>query len=554
MRSHSAPGRTGVRSLAILACVGLAMGCPATAAPAVTTRVSVSSTGGDASGPSFRPGMSGDEVLVAFESAAANLVSTGCTTGITQIFLRDLSAVTTTCVSVGPGGVPADSPCSAPAMSADGRYVVFQTQATNLLPMPLPPNTQFQIYRRDRLLDETNLVSVATGGGPADAKCLNPSISSNGRFVGFESVATNLVSSGCTTGIRQIFVRDLVAGATSCVSVGPLGEPGNGASQRPRLSADGSVVTFESSATNLVGSGCTTGIPQIFVRDLAARATTCVSVAPDGTPGNGASGRPALSGDGKFVAFQSVATNLAPECPIPISQIYLRNLPIEATTCLTVGSDGLPGSGPSLQPALSGDGQIIVFESTATNLVPSGCTTGVSQVFVRNRVTGATTCASASGGPSPGVAASPADVPGDGPSTDAALSGNGLVIAFASAATNLVPGDMNGFDDVFAFGPISTAVAISERGGASLRVAPNPFRRETSVWLSLPAETRVAVEVFDLLGRRVRTLSRAFLSAGDHRFAWDGRDQSGSEVAGALYMVRARAGDSSWHQVAVRVK
>jgi TolB protein len=338
-------------------------------------------------------------------------------------------------------------------------------------------------------LPVVRLVSGGVGGAPPDGASVNPSVSADGRLVVFQSIARNLVASGCTDGGSHVFLRDRAAQTTICLSVSPRGAPGNGPSSRPAISADGRVVAFVSSARNLVAVGCRAGIAYVFVRDLATGITTCVAVATGGVPADGPSDAPTLSGDGRLVAFASGATNLG-GCPGVIVQLFLHDRTTGATTCVTVGVNGLQGDAPSGEPALSADGQVLAFESLATNLVAQGCVVGaVVQVFVRRLGPGgATTCASvaadgapgnaSSGGPAlsasgsvlvfvsaagnlaapcgPGIpqvyvrrllllvteciSVGPGGVPGNGPSADPAISANGGTVVFTGQATNLASG------------------------------------------------------------------------------------------------------------------
>jgi Tol biopolymer transport system component len=269
----------------------------------------------------------------------------------------------------------------------------------------------------------TTLVSRGIGGIPSDGGSRNPSLSADGRVVAFQSTATNLTGS-CTNGLSQIYVLDRATGRIACVTVSPAGGPGNGASVLPALSADGSVVAFQTTATNLV-AGCVAGASQVVVFDLVTRARTCLSAAPDGTPGNGESGAPAMTGDGTMVTFQSAASNLAPGCGNGHTQVLAMNRATGARACVSADAGGA-GNAASAAPAISDDGQVIAFESRATNLA-GGCAMGMAQIVIADTAAGTLTCGSVG----------PGGFPANADSRSAALSPDGVRLAFVSAAGNL---------------------------------------------------------------------------------------------------------------------
>jgi Tol biopolymer transport system component len=218
------------------------------------------------------------------------------------------------------------------------------------------------------------------------------------------------------------------------------GEQGNGRSGDVfSLSADGTAVTFTSTATNLV-PGDTNGVGDIFVKDLATGAITRANTSVVGGQASAGSfsGHPALSRDGTKVAFASTASNLVPGDANGRSDVFVKDLVTGAITRVSTSATGEQGNGDSSFPVLSADNSKVAFASTASNLVP-GDASGPSDVFVKDLVTGVVTPVSISDG----------GLHGDGASYDPVLSAGGDRVAFQSEATNLVPGDTNRSMDAF---------------------------------------------------------------------------------------------------------
>jgi Tol biopolymer transport system component len=445
--------------LLVLAGLVLVAGGGANASVGTTERVSVSTGGGEGTGDSGawgRPAISSDGRFVAFESFATDLVA-GDTNNASDIFVRDREGGTTTRVSLDGGGNQANGFSFQPVISSDGRYVAFESDATNLVSGDT--NTANDVFVRDRQTGSTIRVSVATGGAQANGPSFQPAISSDGRYVAFYSEASNLVAGDTnafcdTDGDTQyddncpdVFVRDRdtdgdsvfdEAGAVSTtrVSVGSGGQ-GNGASIDPAISGEGRYVAFDSEATNLV-SGDGNGTWDVFVRDRQLGVTERVSVDSAGSEGNGVSYSPAVNWDGRFVAFASVATNLVAGDTNSVADILVRDRQTGITERVSLSSGGNQSNGGSYDPGLSWDGRYVVFQSEASNLVP-GDTNGSEDIFVRDRTRGATTRVSvdSAGGEANGNSSAPG------------ISSDGRYAAFYSVASNLVSGDTNGRQDVF---------------------------------------------------------------------------------------------------------
>src|SRR6266446_2495738 len=367
---------------------------------------------------------------------------------LTALWGRSAGAQTTERVSVASGGTEGNDASLGSALSADGRFVAFDSAATDLVAGDT--NRVSDVFVHDRQTGTTERVSVASDGAQGNGKsgllslAFPPALSAEGRVVAFVSFATNLVA-GDTNGATDVFVHDRQTGTTERVSVASDGTESNAACLGSALSADGRFVAFQSDATDLVASD-TNGTTDVFVQDRQTGMTERVSVASDGTQANNASSYPALSADGRFVAFQSDATNLVAGDTNGATDVFVQDRQTGTTERVSIASGGTQGNGFSAGPALSADGRFVAFHDTATNLV-AGDTNGATDVFVHDRQKGTTERVSvASDG-----------TQGNGPSSGAALSGDGGLVAFHGTATNLVAGDANGAYDVFVHSrPVST--------------------------------------------------------------------------------------------------
>ena len=344
----------------------------------VTSRVSVDDSGSEADGASTRPAISGDGRFVAFQSGASNLVP-GDTNGADDVFLHDLWTGATTRVSVGPGGVQASGASAKPAISTDGRFIAFESVASNLVPGDT--NGLTDIFVHDREAGTTTRASVSSNGAQADASSFEPALSADGRVVTFFSPASNLVP-GDTNNNYDVFVHDIPNGLTTRASVSSAGVEGNSFSFFSAISGDGRLVVFESLSSNLV-EGDTNSNFDVFAHDLQTGATTRVSVATDGSQGNNGSYRPAVSFDGRFVAFHSFALNLVSGDTNGAPDVFVRDRTKGKTARVSVNRAGRQGLGPSFEPALS-DGLLLAYRSGAPNLVPAD-TNAVDDIFVAAR-------------------------------------------------------------------------------------------------------------------------------------------------------------------------
>jgi hypothetical protein len=345
-----------------------------------TIRINVDTTGGEpVAGASYNPAVSGDGRYVAFDSGSSSLV-TGDTNATYDVFVRDTVSNTTTRVSVDSAGIQANNTSTFPAISADGRYVAFVSIATNLVPGGTSGDAH--IYVHDRDTGATSLVSVDSGStegndgsGPAD-------ISGDGRYVAFESRATNLVPGGTNqTTWQHIFVHDRDTGTTSLVSADSAGNDADTGSGDPTISHDGRYIAFTSYATNLV-TGDTNATYDVFVRDTVSNTTTRVSVDSAGNQGTSTSYRTAISGDGRYVAFNSFSPNLVVNDGNGFRDIFLHDRNTGVTSRVSVDEAGGEANSHSNYPLVSADGRYVAFTTFANNLV-AGDSNARTDAFIK---------------------------------------------------------------------------------------------------------------------------------------------------------------------------
>jgi Tol biopolymer transport system component len=349
---------------------------------AVTTGVPVDRSVQQANGFSRDAAISADGRFVVFSSLASNLIA-GDTNDKRDVFVRDRVARVTRRVSVGLGGQQANGGSLEPAISAHGRFVAFTSYASNLVAGDT--NGTYDVFVRDRRAQMTRRVSVGPGGQQAndDSGSYSLAISADGRFVAFTSDASNLVATD-TNNTADLFVRDRRAQVTRRVSVGPGGQQANNYSLAPAVSAHGRFVAFSSLASNLV-AGDTNNTYDVFVRDRRTQMTRRVSVGPGGRQANRRSPTPAISAHGRFVAFWSYASNLVTGDTNNTADLFVRDRRAQVTRRVSVGPGGQQANNGSFDPAISTDGRFVAFASFASNLV-TGDTNNTADVFVRDRV------------------------------------------------------------------------------------------------------------------------------------------------------------------------
>jgi Tol biopolymer transport system component len=348
-------------------------------AEGTTSRISLSSTGVQSNANSSSPWISADGRFVTFVTTASNLVAND-TNNVLDVFVHDRNTRITTRVSVDSAGSEGNGYCLNPSISANGQFVAFESEASNLVASDT--NGLRDVFVHDRNTGITTRVSVDSAGNQSEGLSERPQISANGRYVAFNSWAANLVA-GDTT-ITDVFVHDRNTRATTRVSVDSAGHPANADSWRPSISADGRYISFNSYASNLV-AGDTNTYVDIFVHDRSTGKTTRANVSSTGVQANGPGDYSATTGVGRYVAFESGANNLVAGDTNNGSDIFVRDLVAGTTRRVSLDAFGAEANDYSIgveRGALSADGRYVAFASYATNLAPDDVN-GKRDVFVR---------------------------------------------------------------------------------------------------------------------------------------------------------------------------
>jgi Tol biopolymer transport system component len=438
-------GRTWLAATALGAVVLAVLALPATAAKDDLDLVSRATDGAAANAGSFGTDVSADGRFVTLVSFATNL-SDADQDLVIDAFLRDMVTGATTLISRanGAAGAGGDDRTFIARVSGNGRYVAFDSNATNL--STVDDDTMADVFRRDTVTGATILVTREDGQDGTPAAGAAPSISADGRLITFQSQDDTLPGVG-NPALLYLFVRDVDAGTTTLVSrpTGLGATTQDASSFVPVVAANGRFVAFESDADNLTAETVAAD-RNIFVRDLVANTTTLVSRAggPAGDPANGRSTDEAISADGRFVAFTSVAANLSTDDRDPLEDVFVRDTVAGTTTLVSrgTGAAGAPGDGASAEPSISADGRYVAFQSTATTFSDADADP-VRDVFVRDLIANTTTLVSRAAGP----AGAGADTDTEAPLPR--VSGDGRYVAFVSDADNLSALDDDAVPDVF---------------------------------------------------------------------------------------------------------
>lgn len=318
------------------------------------------------------------------------------------------------------------------AMSRNGRFVVFRTNDATLVPGS--GNGHAQVYLVDRETRAAEFISVGLDG-PGNGDSLNPTISHDGRHIAFWSEASNLVA-GDSNNLGDIFVRDRVAGTTTRVNVGPGNLQATADSNYPAISGDGRFVAFMSEALEFANN--LNGQAQVFVHDRNTGTTELISRTPQNDPGLGISREPALSGDGRYIAFESNARDLAPGDGNFVNDIFVFDRVDNTMTRVSNRGDGSASSNSSYGPSISDDGRIVAFHANGSMLPED--TNGSVDGYVFDRATQVlrrVTLSHLQGQLNFGA-------------FYVVVSGDGLWVAFTSSSSDTVPGAIGGIrNDIY---------------------------------------------------------------------------------------------------------
>jgi len=343
----------------------------------ITERVSIATAGTQGDDDAFTLSLSSNGNYVAFRSYATNLVA-GDTNDVIDVFVFDRNTDTTERVSVATAGTQANDESFSPAISSAGRFVAFRSDATNLVANDT--NNNSDIFVRDRTLGVTQRVSVASDGTQANGDSILPAISSDGRFVTFSSEASNLVG-GDMNNLADIFVHDR-QNDTTVLIVGPAEfNTGSGIIiVAPNISPDGGFVGFRSNADDLVPTDTNNSF-DTFLIDRGTLIAERSSVSSSEVEGNSDSSRPSISSNNRFVIFSSNATNLVSNDTNGFEDVFVRDRNDGRTRRVSLTFDGLEGDNRSFSAVVSDNGQFVAFTSLAENLVAND-TNGFLDIFV----------------------------------------------------------------------------------------------------------------------------------------------------------------------------
>jgi Tol biopolymer transport system component len=343
-----------------------------------TTRESVGSFGTQGVGDNQNPALSLSGRWLAFDSDAFDLVA-GDDNGLRDVFWHDCKQGTTTLVSRASDGTQSDGDSESPSISANGRLVAFESGATTLVPGDT--NGHLDVFVHDVKTGTTTRVSVSSAGIEGNGDSTAAVISANGRWVAFESDATNLDDFDVNA-FTDVYVHDLVKGTTSLASLNADMVVGNDSSFARSISPNGRYLVFDSQATNLVFTD-TNGVRDVFLRDLKTTVNQMVSLTANLDQGDGSSLRGSVSANGRRIAFSSNATNMVANDGNAASDVFLHDLKFNATNRASFPFAGGDADAGSTVPVVSANGRWVAFQSTATNLV-EGDSNGVRDVFVRD--------------------------------------------------------------------------------------------------------------------------------------------------------------------------
>lgn len=426
-------------ALASLASLQLTNQISASAA-SINTRVSVDNNGSQANRDSQFSSISEDGRYVSFKSDATNLVA-GDTNNFSDIFVRDMVTNVTTRVSVSSEGAQANGLSTEPEISNDGRYVVFTSNASNLVANP-DNNGTHDVFLHDRIEKTTELISVTPTGTAGLAHSTKGDVSKNGRYIVFKSFANNLVPGDTVT--PDIFIRDRELENTKKITAAPDGQLSNDDSNNAVVNCDGTVVAFSSRASNLSPNDVNAKFDVFYINLAGDKKLHNIT-----SGANEASVVESISCDGNSISFISYANNIIANDSNNRSDIFVHDIPNSATERVSVASNGAQGISDSYNSSISNDGRYITFGSNSDNFGIQSVN-GMSNVYKHDRRTRITVQ----------ISVSTIYRYTFRNSTDADISGDGRHITFTSWDNSLIVGDTNEKADIFVNRPLDTATPV----------------------------------------------------------------------------------------------
>ncbi len=484
-------------------------------------RAMVDGGGAQGDGASSAPSISADGTLVAFESNAANMVAAD-TNGVSDIFVYNRLTDAVERVSVSDGGTQGTMNSNRPYISPDGRYVTFESDAPNLVSGD--DNEVPDIFIYDRQTSTIQRVSLDSDENEVDSSSYGSFVSADGALVTFVSLATDLVS-GDNNATWDIFIRDLPGSTTERVSLGLQRDAADSNSQEAYISLDARFISYSSDATNLILNDANAK-RDVFVYDRRTGGTRLVSISESGAQGNAESQRPEMSADGRYICFDSSASNLVADDSNSRTDIFVYDRTSDAVELVSRSNTAIPGNFDSTDSSISGDsdGRFVAFASAATNLDPSADLSSIIDIFVYDRQNDTVEW----------VSANTSAAEGNGSSAAPRISADGQYVVFSSAASDLIVGDTNNREDVFVYDRGLTTlerVSLSDLGAQANLNCKNPGISadgrlvvfESSSITLLPGDTNGASDVFvydrDLDTIRRLSVDRYGNQANGHSYA-----------------------------------
>jgi uncharacterized repeat protein (TIGR01451 family) len=446
-----------VLSLLLLVVFFLAQRASAAAVQQIE-RVSVGTGGVQGDYDTYYAAISADANIVAFESLNLGWGPDQPDINYADIFVRNRAMNVTRKVSVGPGGEPANQRSFHPAVSANGRYISFNSYAGNLVPgdtnRELWMDNGLDVFVYDWQTNRVERVSVTWDGKQIEANSVG-FINGDGRFVVFASAGYDIARNDVPSdGRSALYLRELATGSIQRISKAPNGEFPDGLVYAAEANHDARFVVYLSEATNLL-PGSVPGIRDVLLYDRQTQQTRRVSQPPGGGLANGSSGPARITPDGRYIVFRSEASNLVPGDTNGVADIFVFDRITGSIELVSRANNGAQANGDSRDPSICGNGRYISFVSDATNLIPQP-PNGHRQVYIRDRVANLTF---------PVTINADGEL-GNGRGHRAELARDCRSIAFASEASNLVPNDTNNARDLF----VGRIIPPANLGASDMRI------------------------------------------------------------------------------------